>query len=223
MLTAIMVNDLNHARMHDNHVSVTAASAMSEEPEARESLSYSYRPSVAGAPWEFRLTDTGIDWSAGRRSGHIPFVKLRRLRMAYRPVSMQSHRFVTEVWAEGMPKLTIISTTIKGLFEQQRRDKEYSAFIGELHRRLAAAGATPRCERGIHPFLYWPSLAVFAVVVLGLAYLVLRALFSDVKVGALFVAAFLGVFIWRGGNFLRRNRPGLYPPAAPPRELMPGG
>lgn len=209
--------------MHDNRAAVTALSSMSGEPEeAQVSLEYSYRPSLLGAPWEFKLANSGIDWSTGRRAGHIPLAKLRRVRMAYRPTSMQPHRFVTELWSEGMPKLTIVSSTVKGLFEQQRRDKEYSAFIGELHRRIVAAGATPRCERGIHPVLYWPSLVVFGIIVLGLAYVAVRALFGDVKVGALFVAAFLGLFVWRGGNFLRRNRSGLYPPAAPPRELMPG-
>jgi len=66
-----------------------------------ETVSYSYRPSVFGAFREFSLTEQGIDWAVGLRSGSIPFDRVRRLRVSYRPHSMQSHRFVTELWADG--------------------------------------------------------------------------------------------------------------------------
>ena len=39
---------------------------------AGETVSYSYRPSVFGAPREFNLTDRGIGWTVGLRSGSIP-------------------------------------------------------------------------------------------------------------------------------------------------------
>ena len=39
----------------------------------------------------------------------------------------------------------------------------------------------------------------------------------------LVIAAFLALFLWQGGNFFRRNRPGLYRPDAPPEELLPQG
>ena len=50
-----------------------------------ETVSYSYRPSVFGAFREFSLTERGIDWAVGVRSGSIPFDRVRRLRMSYRP------------------------------------------------------------------------------------------------------------------------------------------
>jgi hypothetical protein len=61
----------------------------------------------------------------------------------------------------------------------------------------------------------------FAAVALGLAVLIVRALQADAIAGALFIAAFLALFLWQGGHFFRRNRPGLYRPDAPPRDLMP--
>ena len=45
-----------------------------------ETVSYAYRPSVFGAFREFSLTERGIDWAAGLRSGSIPFERVRRLR-----------------------------------------------------------------------------------------------------------------------------------------------
>jgi hypothetical protein len=50
-----------------------------------------------------------------------------------------------------------------------------------------------------------------------------RALQADARAGAAFVAGFLALFLWQGGNFFRRNRPGLYRPDAIPAALMPKG
>jgi hypothetical protein len=196
---------------------------MSADPvsTAAESLAYSYRPSLLGAAFEFKLSGDGIDWSAGRKSGHLKYRDIRRVRLSYRPTSMQSHRFMTELWAEGAPKLQIISTTWKSMVEQVRMDGPYSAFVAELHRRIALAAPPAQFEQGSNPMLYWPGLIVFAGVALGLAFLVVRALQADTKAGAAFVGCFFLLMLWQGGNFFRRNRPGVYRPEAPPTDLLP--
>lgn len=190
---------------------------------AGEGAAYSYRPSLLGAPWEFKLGDAGIDWTAGSRSGRIPYGKVRQVRMSYRPMSMQSHRFTTEVWAEDGTKLQIVSTSWKSMVEQVRLDRPYSAFVRELHRRLAQAAAPARYEQGKNAVLYWPGLVVFVGMAFGLALLVVRALQAQSIGGAAFIGAFLLLFLWQGGNFFRRNRPGLYRPDALPTDLMPKG
>ena len=186
-------------------------------------VAYAYRPSLLGAAWEFKLTGDGIDWAAGRKAGHIPYRSVRRLRMSYRPASMQSHRFMTELWAEGAPKLKILSSSWKSMVEQERKDKPYTAFVAELHRRIALAGPPARFEQGSHPLLYWLGLLVFVGVALVFAALIARALQAGAMSGAAFVGGFLVLFLWQGGNFFRRNRPGLYRPEALPAELMPKG
>jgi hypothetical protein len=203
---------------------VTQAVNMSiDRASAGEPVAYAYRPSLLGAAWQFRLTGDGIDWATGRKAGHIPFRAVRRLRMSYRPASMQSHRFMTELWAEGGLKLKILSSSWKSMVEQERLDKPYAAFIAELHRRIAMAAPPARFEQGSHPLLYWPGLLAFAGVALGLALLVVRALQADSKGGAALIGGFLVLFLWQSGNFFRRNRPGLYRPEALPSELMPKG
>jgi hypothetical protein len=203
---------------------VTQAVNMSiDRASAGEPVAYAYRPSLLGAAWQFRLTGDGIDWATGRKAGHIPFRAVRRLRMSYRPASMQSHRFMTELWAEGGLKLKILSSSWKSMVEQERLDKPYAAFIAELHRRIALAAVPARFEQGSHPLLYWPGLLAFAGVALGLALLVVRALQADSKGGAALIGGFLVLFLWQSGNFFRRNRPGLYRPEALPSELMPKG
>jgi len=194
-----------------------------DRASAQTPLTYVFRPSLLGAPWEFSLAGDGLDWASGRKFGHISLRSIRRLRLSYRPASMQSQRFMTELWAEGAPKLKILSSSWKSLVEQERLDKNYADFIGELHRRIAAAAPPVRFEQGSNPLLYWPGLLVFAGVALALAWLVVRALQADTKAGAAFVGAFVALFLWQGGNFFRRNRPGRYRPDAIPAALMPKG
>ncbi|HZL38717.1 MAG TPA: hypothetical protein VFC45_00345 [Pseudolabrys sp.] len=191
--------------------------------EAAEGTAYTFRPSVLGAPREFRLVGDGLDWAVARKSGHIRFSDVRRLRLSYRPTSMQSHRFMTELWAQGAPKLEILSSSWKSMVEQQRLDQPYTAFVIELHRRIALAAPPARYEQGSNPLLYWPGLFVFTSLMLALAVLVVRALQADTKAGAAFVGVFLLLLLWQGGNFFRRNRPGAYRPETPPAELLPKG
>ena len=200
-------------------------SGMTANPviKANGQLSYSYRPSLVGAVREFKLTGDDIEWSAGRWSGRIPFRTVSRIRMSFKPSNMQWHRFLTEVWADGAPKLEIISSSWKSVFEQERLDKSYSAFVAELHRRVAGAAMPVRYEQGRNPLLYWPGFVAFVGVALGLAALIVRALQADALGGAAFIGAFLALVLWQGGNFVRRNRPGVYRPDALPSELLPKG
>lgn len=192
-----------------------------ETDDRREGASYSYRPSLLGAPWEFRLGTREIEWTTGSKSGRIPYDKVRRVRLSYRPMSMQTRRFATEIWATDGTCLTIVSTSWKSMLDQQRQDAPYSAFVRELHRRLAAGGTSLRCEQGKTPWIYWPGAIVFAATLIGLAVLILRALQAQAYAGAAFILAFLLMFLWQGGNFFRLNRPQFYRPDAPPADLLP--
>jgi hypothetical protein len=188
-----------------------------------DSLAYSYRPSLLGAPTEFRLTGDAIDWRSGSRSGHVPLRDVRLVRMSFKPATMQPYRFVTELWAEGAPRLEIVSSSWKNMVEQERLDARYVAFVGELHRRIALAVPPARFVQGKHPMLFWPGLAFFVLVALAMAVVVTRALQAHSIGVAAFIAAFMALFLWQGGNFFRRNKPGSYRPDALPPELMPKG
>jgi hypothetical protein len=134
---------------------------------------------------------------------------------------MQTQRFLLEIWAEGAPKLEICSSSWKSMVEQERLDGPYTAFVMELHRRIAALGVAVRYEQGSDPLRYWPGLAVFAGIALALAALTVRGLQAQAWRGTALVAAFLLIFLWQVGNYFRRNRPAHYRPDALPAELMP--
>jgi hypothetical protein len=186
---------------------------MNERPaDTDDTVSYAYRPSLLGAPWEFKLTESTIDWAVGAMSGRIPFSNIRRLRMSYRPMSMQSYRFVTELWAEGTPKLQIVSCSWKSLVEQKRLDETYSAFVSELHRRIAVTAAPVRFEQGANPFVYWPGLIVFVAAALGLAALIAHGLQAGAARGAALVGGFLVLLLLAVRKFLSPQSPARIPP-----------
>jgi len=125
---------------------------------------------------EFRLAPDALEWMAGRRSGRMPYRDLRRLRLSFRPVTMQSHRFLPR---SGRPRAKSSC--------HRRRGRAWSSRSGStalcgVHARAAPApgGARPdaRFETGSPPLLYWPGVAVFAVVALCGAALAVRALQS---------------------------------------------
>lgn len=210
--------------VNGNYGSTDGAAVTGADPAASEEApSYGYRPSLLGAGWHFSLTPAGIDWSAGRRSGFIPYGDVRGLRLSYRPTSMQSHRFVMEIWAQKAPVLRVVSTTWKSMVEQQRQDAAYTRFVTVLHARLAAARVPVDCERGRPPLIYWPGLAVFAGVTLAMAALIVRALQAHVIAGAVFVTIFFALFVRQGWLFFGRNRPGRYRVNELPPALLPKG
>jgi len=189
--------------------------------EPADQPAYSFRPSVLGAPRNFRLAANAIVWDAGRRSGQIAYGRITRIRLSFRPAAMQNHRFVTEIWSQDCPKVDIASSSWKSMVEQVRLDNEYRAFIVELHRRLIAAGTTVRFDTGTNLPAFLGGLLLLAVAVVGLVGLVARAIESDANTAALLIVIFLAVFLWYGGNYFRRNWPSRYRPDALPEALLP--
>jgi hypothetical protein len=183
---------------------------------------YVYKPSLVGAPLEFRLAADAFEWRKGRHAGRTPYDRIRRIRLSFRPATMQNHRFLTEVWLADGPKLQIASTSWRSMMEQERLDAAYTAFLTELHRRVGAAGGAPLLQTGSPALLYWPGVVMFIGVLLALAALIVRALQSQAWSGGAFVAAFLALFLWQAGGFFRRNRPGTYRADAVPAQVLPG-
>ena len=184
-------------------------------------FSYSYKSSLVGAPLEFQLAPDALKWRKGGIAGRTPYGSVRRIRLSFRPMTMQNYRFVTEVWPDSGPKLQIASTSWKSLVEHQRLDAEYRAFVSELSRRVGAAGGNTAFDTGSPAFLYWPGVLVFTGASFALAALAVRALQEQAWGGAAFIAAFFALFLYQAGNFFRRNRPGTYSPDAVPPLLLP--
>ena len=195
---------------------------MSADPEPPPPATrYAYKPSRLTAVWEFELAPDAIEWAAGGRRGRLPYADIRRMRLSFRPRSMQTHRFVAEIWSTRGGKLRLASSSPRSMAEYEAHDAAYAAFLDELHRRLAAARSPATFECGLAPLRYWPGVAIFAAVSLMLAALIVRALASANRSAMLLLGALLAIFLWQGGAFFRRNRPRRYRPETPPRDLLP--
>ena len=184
---------------------------------------YSYKPNLMGSPFVFRLGPTGLAWEYGRRSGSIGYDQVQRVRISFRPATLQAQRYLAEIWAPQGPKLQIASTSFRGLVEQTRQDAEYTAFVRELHRRLAAAGSAARFEAGMHPMLYWPGAAVFTAIGLAVGGFLVHTLLNGDWTGAAVVVGVIVLLLWQIGTMFYRNRPLTYRPEAPPGVVLPRG
>jgi hypothetical protein len=186
-----------------------------------DEFSYVYKSSLMGAPLEFHLASDALEWRKGGMASRTPYRSVRRIRLSFRPMTMQNYRFVTDVWPDNGPKLQIASTSWKSLVEHQRLDAEYSAFVSELSRRVGAAGGNTAFDTGSPALLYWPGVVIFIGAAFALVALSVRALQQQAWGGAAFIAAFFALFLYQAGNFFRRNRPGTFRPDAVPPLLLP--
>jgi hypothetical protein len=182
---------------------------------------YAFKSSLIGAPLELQLTDDALEWRKGSARGHAPYGRIRRVRLSFRPMTMQHHRFLAEVWPADGPKLQIASTSWKSMFEHERLDAQYAAFVTELSRRIGAAGGRTSFECGSPALIYWPGVVVLVGATIGIAALTVRALQTEAFAGAAFIAAFLALLLWQAGGFFLRNRPASYRPDAVPPLLLP--
>ena len=182
---------------------------------------YAYKPSLMGAAWAFKLMPDALHWSIGPTSGQLPYRDIRRIRLAFRPVTLQSYRFLAEIWSDKSPKLTIASASWKSLMEQERLDQAYTDFVTELHERIAQAHGKPRLEAGAVPFLYWPGLVIFAGISVAVIGLIVRALQQGETSAMLFLAGFFVLLMWQLGGFFKRNRPRSYTLDRIPGDVLP--
>jgi hypothetical protein len=183
--------------------------------------SYAFKPSLVGGWSEFRLKPDGLHWQIGLRKGRVRYERIRTVRLSYRPVTMQSRRFVTEIWSTDNPKIQIVSVSWRSLVEQERQDVAYVAFITELHRRLAETKSEAEFTTGLPVASYWLGVALFAAVMVTIAAMTVKALRLEQWSAGAIIAAILAAFGWQIGNYFRRNRPVRYRPEAIPREVLP--
>ena len=183
--------------------------------------SYAFKPSLMGAMCQFTLKSDALEWQIGRHSGRTRYDRFSAVRLSYRPVTMQAHRFVTEIWSPDHPKIQIVSSSWRSLVEQERLDRGYAEFVTALHRRIATAGGGTQFLTGMPAVSYWVGAIVFGVVMITTGVMVVRALqLSQWSVAAV-IGAFFLVFAIQIGNYFRRNRPGRYRPDAIPAAVLP--
>lgn len=188
---------------------------------AQPGSSYAYKASLVGSAHRFELTEDRLVWHVGGRSGLWPYADIAAVRLSYRPVSMQSRRFRADIDNISGARISVLSTTWQTVTLMKPQDRDYSAFIAQLHRRLADTRSRAELVGGLRPGLYIAGVVLLALVAIAITGLLIRAVATGEWAGALFLIGFAALFGWQIGGFIRRNRPRRYAFDALPRELLP--
>lgn len=182
---------------------------------------YAYKASLIGAAHQFELTEEGLAWQVGGKSGVWPYTDIAVVRLSYRPVSMQSRRFRADIERKDGQRVAILSTSWQTVALMAPQDREYRGFITQLHERMKQAGSKAALIGGIKSGLYAAGVAVLALVAIAVTGLLARAIATGEFGGALFLVGFAALFGWQIGGFIQRNRPQTYRFDQLPQALLP--
>ena len=182
---------------------------------------YTYKASLIGSAHRFELTEDRLAWHVGGRSGLWPYTDIAAVRLSYRPISMQPRRFRADIYHVSGARIAVLSTTWTTVTLMAPQDRDYSAFITQLHRRLKEAGSSAQLVGGLRPGLYHAAVAMLAIVAVAIGGLLIRAVSTGEWAGALFLIGFAALFTWQVGGFVKRNKPRSYRFDDLPAELLP--
>lgn len=190
-------------------------------PGSGSATSYAYKASLIGSAHRFELTEEGLCWHIAGRSGLWRYEEISAIRLSFRPVSMQQHRFRADVSRAGGGRIAILSTSWQTAALMAPQDNGFRDFLIELHARMAKAGSRAELTAGLGHKTYATVLAILAVLTVAMAGLLIRALVVGEFAGALFMLGFAALFAWQVGGFVRRNQPQRYGFDQLPRAVLP--
>ena len=182
---------------------------------------YAYKASLIGRAHRFDLTDAGLAWRLAGRSGTWPYADIAAIRLSFRPVSMQAHRFRADIRHVSGKRITILSTSWQTAALMAPQDDSYRTFIWELHARMEEAGSGAQLTGGLSRRTYAAALVLVTLLAIAMSGLLLRAVVIGEWAGAAFILGFAALFAWQVGGFIRRNRPIVYSFDDIPAKLLP--
>lgn len=186
-----------------------------------EEFVYSYRPRAVGAAFAFHLGEHSLEWNMGGAVGHAAYPMIYRVRIGYRPSNLGNRRFIAEIWSRNGPRVEISSASYRSVVMMDDQGKDFRAFIGELHRRIAASGGNCRFEAGFAAWRWWPMMAVAAVTSVALVYVAANTFLNGDFTAGLLIAGFMALFGWQMWPLVMRNRPREYDPNDIPVDVLP--
>src|SRR6266704_2742412 len=208
-----------NARRFRGNGSLPMSTDLSNETDAP--IRYAYKASLIGAAHQFELTDHGLSWQVGSKSGVWAYADIAAIRLSYRPVSIQSRRFRADIESVNRQRIAILSTSWQTVALMTPQDHNYRAFITQLHQRVEKGGSKAQLIGGIGSKLYAAGIVLLALVAIAISGLLVRAIATGEFAGALFLIGFAALFAWQIGGFIRRNRPRSYGFDDLPKELLP--
>ena len=105
---------------------------------------YAYKASLIGSAHQFELTDKGLSWKVGGRSGVWAYTEISAISLSYRPMTMQSRRFRADISRAGGGRIKI--RIVKGAYLEPasiafRKKSDVDENFYKLACRVLTAGA----------------------------------------------------------------------------------
>jgi hypothetical protein len=191
------------------------------EEEVTPDDRYAYKASLIGSAHLFELTNKGLSWQVGSRSGIWAYTDISAINLSYRPMTMQQHRFRADIRHVDGGRIRIMSTTWQTVSLMAPQDHVYRTFITRLHQRMATAGSRATLRGGLAVPLYAAAVVLVGLLAIAMVGLLVRALAVGEWAGVLFLIGFAALFYWQVGGFIRRNRPVVYTFDQLPKALLP--
>ena len=134
------------------------------EAQPASATSYAYKASLIGSAHRFELTDDGLAWHVAGRSGLWRYDEISAVRLSFRQVSMQQHRFRADLSHAGGGRIAILSTSWQTAALMAPQDSGFRDFLVELHARMAKAGSRAELTAGLGRNTYAAVLAFLALL-----------------------------------------------------------
>jgi hypothetical protein len=211
----------DHERAIDGIIGLPQPQDATTSAGSSPAAAYAFKASLIGAAHRFELTEEGLSWRIGGKSGVWPYADIAAIGLSYRPVSMQSRRFRADIVHIDGGHMRILSTSWQTAALMAPQDTGYRTFITALHGRMAQAGSKAALTGGLRPHVYAAAVALLVLVGVAMAGLLVRAVATGEWSGGLFLIGFAALFAWQIGGFIRRNRPRAYTFDHLPLTLLP--
>jgi Flp pilus assembly protein TadB len=183
---------------------------------------YRSRPHAFAGERTYTLTDDAlaIEEDGKPRDGAF-YDSISEIRLAYAPTRFARNRYRAQVVFRDGGMAELFNTHYAGVGDFPERNAEYSGFLTELHKRLAANGNNIRFTRGNSPAAYIGNwlLTIFVFAMLALAFVLLVA-WGLVWIAVVKIAIIL-FFIPTLIRYMARAKPGTYDPLAIPEDVLP--
>lgn len=150
----------------------------------------------------------------------LPLAALTEIRLRFFPTRFQANRFECLLrWQNGR-RMKICSQFFAGMADFHDQAPSYHAWIEELHRLTPLVNPTCQYLSGIGMVRY----LINAIVTIGMALLLIALMilmFASIPAIAIVKLVILIFYIPILIKWLRRNKPGTYPPTNIPAKVLP--
>jgi hypothetical protein len=193
-----------------------------DKPAEADPTVYRLRAHAFVKPRLYRLTGNALTWEEeGKKLDGVFYDDIAEIRLAFAPTRFARNRYRAQVIFREGGMAELFNTDYQGIGNFPEQNEAYSAFLRELHRRVAAAGHATAFRKGNSPLGYALNLllTVFIFTMIALAFVLLTT------IGLIWIAAIkLAIvifFIPTLVRYIRRAKPATYDPLNLPADALP--